>query len=209
MMVSRLDKVWDRFAKGYAKRPVANEDAYRKKLQLTRGYLRPDMEVFEFGCGTGSTAIAHAPYVKHILAIDFSAKMLDIARGKASAGNIENVTFEQSGIDEFSVADDTFDVVMGHSILHLLDNKEEVISKVHGMLKPGGVFVSSTICMASKLHPARAILPIGRLLGLLPLVRFFTVRELLDAMTGAGFEIDHRWQPGEKGAVFIVAKKAG
>jgi len=207
--VSKLDKVWDRFAKSYAKRPISDEAAYQKKLQVTRKYLRPDMEVFEFGCGTGSTAIAHAPHVKHILAIDFSGNMLEIARGKAAAEDIKNITFEQSGIDEFSVADGTFDVVMGHSILHLLDNKDIIISKIHGMLKSGGVFVSSTICMGGRMHPARAILPLGRLLGLLPLVRFFTVKELQDSLTGAGFEIDHQWQPDKKAGVFIVAKKAG
>ena len=61
--MKQQSKVWDRFAKRYAKSPVADQDAYQKKLQITREYLRPDMEVLEFGCGTGSTAIAHAPYV--------------------------------------------------------------------------------------------------------------------------------------------------
>ena len=59
-------KFWDRHAERYAKSPVADEASYQKKLQVTREYLRPDMEILEFGCGTGSTAITHAPYVKHI-----------------------------------------------------------------------------------------------------------------------------------------------
>jgi cyclopropane fatty-acyl-phospholipid synthase-like methyltransferase len=57
-------KFWDRIAERYSKQPVADEAAYQKKLQVTREYFRPDMEVLEFGCGTGSTAIAHAPYVE-------------------------------------------------------------------------------------------------------------------------------------------------
>jgi cyclopropane fatty-acyl-phospholipid synthase-like methyltransferase len=28
--------------------------------------MRPDMEVLEFGCGTESTALEHAPHVAHI-----------------------------------------------------------------------------------------------------------------------------------------------
>ncbi len=36
------------------------------------------------------------------------------------------------------------DMVLGLSILHLLENKAEVMAKVHRMLKPGGVFVAST-----------------------------------------------------------------
>ncbi len=53
------------------------------------------MEVLEFGCGTGTTAITHAPYVKHIRAIDISSNMIEIAQRKADAKNIKNVTFEQ------------------------------------------------------------------------------------------------------------------
>ena len=61
MTLHRRSRFWDRVAEGYAKKPVADEAAYQKKLQVTRDYFRPDMEVLEFGCGTGSTAIAHAP----------------------------------------------------------------------------------------------------------------------------------------------------
>ncbi len=59
-------RFWDKIAERYSKRPIVDEAAYQKKLQVTREYFRPDMEVLEFGCGTGSTAITHAPYVKHI-----------------------------------------------------------------------------------------------------------------------------------------------
>ncbi len=205
----KRDRVWDRFANRYAKRPVTDDDAYQEKLRVTREYLRPDVEVLEFGCGTGSTAIAHAPYVKHIQAIDFSARMLEIARDKAAAANIKNITFEQSAIEDLQAPAQTYDVVMAHSILLLLDDKEAVLRKVHDILKPGGALVSSTMCMGAKLHPAKVILPVGRFLGLLPMVKFFSVEELVNSIIGAGFEIDHQWQPGQKAAVFIVAKKAG
>lgn len=200
-------KFWDRIAARYARRPVADEAAYQKKLQLTRGYFRPDMEVLEFGCGTGSTAIVHAPYVKCIHAIDISSKMIEIARRKASAEKLENVTFERSTIDAFSAPDSTLDVVLGLSILHLLQDKEAVIAKVYRMLKPGGVFVSSTACLGDTMAFLRFILPIGSLLGLIPVVKVFTTKELEESLAGAGFQIDHQWQPGKGKAVFIVAKR--
>ena len=201
-------KFWDKIAERYSKRPIADEAAYQKKLQVTREYLRPDMEVLEFGCGTGSTAIIHAPCVKHIHAIDISPKMIEIAQGKADAEKIENITFTRSTIDEFSVPDQTLDVVLGLSILHLLDNWEEVIATVHRMLKPGGIFVTSTACIGDSMKYFKIVASIGKFLGLMPLVKVFTTRELEDSLSDAGFEIDYQWQPGKNKAVFIVAKKA-
>ena len=200
-------KFWDKIAERYSKQPIADEAAYQKKLQVTRDYLRPGMEVLEFGCGTGSTAIAHAPYVKHILAIDMSSKMIEIAHGKAKAKEIENVTFGRSVIDDFSVPDGSFDAVLGLSILHLLDNKERLISRVHQMLKPGGIFVTSTACLGDSMKYFKFIAPIGKLLGLMPLVKVFTTSELVASLTGAGFDIDHKWQPGKNTGVFPPASQ--
>jgi hypothetical protein len=53
------------------------------------------------------------------------------------------------------------------------------------------------------------IAPVGRFLGLMPLVKVFTVKELAASIVNAGFEIDHQWQPDKGAAVFIVAKKPG
>ena len=205
--MSQTSKFWDRLAEGYAKRPVADETSYQKKLQVTREYLRPDMKLLEFGCGTGSTAIAHAPFVNHIQAIDISSKMIEIARGKADTANVTNVAFEQSTIEEFRAPDQSFDGVLGLSILHLLENKEDAIAKVYKLLKPGGLFVNSTVCLGDTMKWFKLIGPIGHFLGLIPLVRVFTKQALADSLTDAGFAIDHLWQPGKGKAVFIVAKK--
>lgn len=206
--MDRSARFWDRIAERYARNPVADQAAYERKLKVTQDYLEPDMEVLEFGCGTGTTALVHAPFVKHITATDISRNMIEIARKKAESANVKNVTFRQSSIDDLEAPDDGYDVVMGHSILHLVENKEAVIAKVHRMLKPGGVFVSSTVCLKGRVPVMRAILPVGHFLGLLPLVRFFTAEELEGSLTKAGFRIDYRWQPEKSKAVFIVAKKA-
>ena len=207
--MDRSARFWDRIAERYSKKPVADEAAYQKKLEVTREYFRPDMNVLELGCGTGSTAIAHAPYVKYIRAIDISSKMIEIARRKADAANVNNVTFERSKIDELDMPGQSLDAVLGLSILHLLEDKEAVIARVHDILRPGGVFITSTACLADSMGWFKYIAPIGRLLNLIPLVKIFTAEELHDSLTRAGFEIDYNWQPGKGKATFIVAKKAG
>jgi ubiquinone/menaquinone biosynthesis C-methylase UbiE len=205
--VSREARFWDRIAARYAKSPVADEAAYQKKLDRTREYFRPDMTVLEFGCGTGSTALAHAPYVAHIRATDMSANMIQIAQSKARAMNIENVTFQQATIEGLDVAGGSQDAVLGLSILHLLADKEAVIAKVHRMLKPGGIFVSSTACLGDNTPWFKVIGPIGRWLRLIPRVAVFTREDLEASLTSGGFEICYQWQPGKGKAVFIIARK--
>ncbi|KAI9132938.1 class I SAM-dependent methyltransferase [Acaryochloris sp. CCMEE 5410] len=200
-------KFWDKIADRYLKQPIADVAAYEKKLQVTQEYFQPDMEVLEIGCGTGSTAIVHAPYVKHIRAIDFSANMIDIAQTRAAAQNISNLTFEQSSIDELDIPDQSLDAILGLSILHLLEDKEAAIAKVFDMLKPGGIFVTSTVCLGDQMAWFKWIAPIGKFLGFFPLVKVFTVNELTTSLTNARFKIDHQWQPNKGKAVFIVAKK--
>ncbi len=208
--MDRSHEFWDRIAKRYSKQPIADEASYQKKLQLTREYFRPDMKVLEFGCGTGSTAIAHSPFVEHITAIDVSSRMIEIAKKKADSEGVSNVSFEQSTIDAFTADAASYDAVLGLSVLHLLDDRGRVIEKVHDLLKPGGVFVSSTACLGgTALRFIKYIAPIGRVFGLLPLVKVFAPEELEESIANAGFSIDHQWQPDKGKAVFIVAKKAG
>lgn len=201
-------RFWDFIAKRYARQPIADEASYQKKLEVAQTYFRPDSEVLEFGCGTGSTAIVHAPKVKHIRATDVSSKMLKIARGKVETQGIENITFEQVTIEDLEAPDGSVDMVMAHSILHLLEDKEAAIAKAFKMLKPGGVFVTSTVCLGNSKW-FRFIAPVGHFLGVLPLVNFFTAEELETAFTDAGFEIDYKWRPGPDKAVSMIGKKPG
>ncbi len=198
---------WDKVAEGYSKKPVADEAAYQRKLATTRDYFEPEMEVLEIGCGTGSTALVHAPYVKHILATDISPKMIEIAKGKAAAEKIDNVTFDVASMDDLDIADQSLDAVLALSVLHLLDDRDDAIAKIHKMLKPGGVFVSSTVCLGDTMKFFKLIAPIGKFLGLMPLLRVFKVQELVTSLADAGFSIDHQWQHGKGRVTFIVAKK--
>ena len=106
---------WNKLADKYSRQPVSDEAAYEKKLEVTRKYFQPDMEVLEIGCGTGTTAIAHAPFVGHIRATDLSTRMVEIAKDKAKAAGIDNVTFEALSVDALDVPGASIDVVMAQS----------------------------------------------------------------------------------------------
>lgn len=198
---------WDRLAKRYARMPIVDQASYETKLEKTRALLRPDSRMLEFGCGTGSTAIVHAPHVAQILAIDFSARMLDIARKKARAAGVANLEFAQCTLAELKSPVGSWDAVLGMSILHLVPDRAATLRRVYELLKPGGVFVSSTICIADA--PWRMRLP-ARVLGALPLlptVASLGLAQLKRELISVGFEIEQCWRPREDRAAFVVARK--
>ncbi|MEQ8708608.1 MAG: methyltransferase domain-containing protein [Rhodospirillales bacterium] len=196
---------WDRIAPRYARSRISDQASYDRKLAVTREHLTPEMDVLEFGCGTGSTAILHAPFVRQITAIDISGGMLDIARAKAAEAGIENLSFRQDGVETFDADGQTWDLVMGHSILHLLADRQAAITKVHALLKPGGRFITSTPCLSGPMSWLKPVLPVARIFGLVPYVAFFTPATLEQEISAAGFRIEHSWQPGRTKALFLIA----
>ncbi len=200
------NRFWDRVAARYAKKPVGDEAAYQRKLAKTREYFRPDMEVLELGCGTGLTAVAHAPYVGHIRATDISEKMIDIAKGRAADADVRNVSFETGAAEDLDLASESFDAVLALSLLHLLEDRDAAIARIHGVLRPGGIFVSNTVCLGDSMKWFRFVAPVGRWLGVFPLLRIFTRSDLETSIKTAGFEVEHEWQP-DKRVVFIIARK--
>ena len=199
---------WDKWATRYSKQPIKDAKAYQHKLEQTQAYFRPEMNILEFGCGTGSTAIIHSPFVSQIKAIDISENMISIAKQKAKAESIGNIDFEVATLDSLTPQAQTFDMILGLSILHLLDDWQLALAKAHSLLKPGGIFVSSTPCM-KHIALLRLLAPLGQFFGLIPQLSFFSDEELKASIVAAGFEIDYDWQPKQNAGLFIIAKKLG
>lgn len=200
-------KFWNKVAEKYSKDVISDEVSYQKKLQISQEYLKPDMNCLEIGCGTGSTALIHAPFVKHILATDISDEMIKIARAKLAETEIKNLDFSVSSIDELDVEDGSLDVVFGLSILHLVEDRETVMRRVHKMLKPEGLFITSTSCIADKMNFIKYIAPVARFVGLMPYFDVFTHQQLKQDFANTGFELEVDWRPEKAMAVFMVAKK--
>ncbi|MCC2616044.1 methyltransferase domain-containing protein [Aestuariibacter halophilus] len=205
-MLSKTARFWDKIAPRYAARPVDDLAGYQAKLAISEGYLSPETSLLELGCGTGSTALHHAPKVKHLVATDFSPSMLAIAKQKAAQQNCSNITFECADASTFQ-PDCRFDVIMAHSLLHLVEGKETLIARIYDWLPPGGVFISNTPCIADIMPIFRWIGPLGEWLGLLPKLRVFSASELKSALQAAGFVIESEFQPTSRKALYLVCRK--
>lgn len=202
-------KFWDRKAEAYSKSAISDEANYKRKLSETQRYLSADMRILELGCGTGSTAIQHAPYVKHIDAIDISENMLGIARKKAKIENIKNISFTRGTLEEFNADEASLDAVSALNVIHLLPNRLSAIEEVARILKPGGVFISSTACLGDTYFRfLKLIAPVAMFFGLIPDVSVFTKANLISDIEKAGFTVSSQWTHGVKDmSVFLIAKR--
>ncbi|MEX5728009.1 ubiquinone/menaquinone biosynthesis C-methylase UbiE [Rhodovulum iodosum] len=203
----RAARFWDRLAERYAKMPLRDPEGYERRLAMTRAHLSPDATVLEVGCGTGTTALNHAPHAGNIRAVDFSGKMIEIACPKAAEAGVENVDFQQCSVEDLGAAPESFDMVMAHSLLHLLPDRRAALARFHALLKPGGTFVSSTYCIAGAPPHVRALLRVAGLAGVLPRMTFLEAGALKAELADAGFEIEEDWHPGPLKPLFIVARK--
>ncbi|MHA7856976.1 MAG: class I SAM-dependent DNA methyltransferase [Henriciella sp.] len=202
-------KFWDKIAEKYSKQPIANQKAYEIKLDLTREYFTPDSKVLEFGCGTGSTAILHAPFVRHIDALDVSPEMIRIARDKIAPAEVTNVAFSVADMDSFQAQPGSYDAALGLNILHLLDNRMAAMGRVYEALKPGGYFISSTACIREKwyMRLLDPMFPLMNMFGQWPRVSRMTAKQLQADIESIGFKTVHYWQPGGGMVLFMVGQK--
>jgi ubiquinone/menaquinone biosynthesis C-methylase UbiE len=199
-------RFWNWNAERYSRQAIADEASYQKKLAITQKYLTPDMRVVEFGCGTGSTAIVHAPEVKTYDAIDVSEKMVEIGRAKAAEAGLSNLTFTVGTLEAAGAPDASCDAILGLNILHLVPDLDDTVATVARMLKPGGHFFSSTICLKNLRGNLRLLGLATRVLPFLPTVRSFSVEDLETRLESAGFAIAERFEQ-RPGVVFLVAVK--
>ncbi|WP_323761189.1 class I SAM-dependent methyltransferase [Maricaulis sp.] len=205
--MTQAHRWWDKIAEKYSNQPIADVPAWEHKLDRIRDHLTPQTQLLEFGCGTGGTARRLAPHVDSILATDLSGQMLEIAEARGRDEGMTNIRYERGDFVDLDAPDGHFDVVLGMSILHLLDDRHAAMQKAMRLLKPDGVFITSTACLLDGFWFMVPILPIGRMLGAFPPVKAFGGRKLRREIVDAGFDIEYEWRPKPSGAYFIVARK--
>ncbi len=156
---------------------------------MTKSCMKATDVVLDIGCGTGSLVLRLAASASHLHGLDLSTEMIRIAKSKAKAQKVENVTFHTGPFGErFTASDDeSLDGICAYSLLHLLDDRPAALSRIFGLLKPGGFFISSTVCLGESWVPYGPLLWVMRALGKAPTVKIFDKRTLEDEVRRAGF----------------------
>lgn len=186
--MSRSEQFWDRAASTYDREERKDEAINVRIVEKTRQYLKKSDVLLDYGCGTGTIDIEIAEDVKEILGIDTSPKMIFYAERKASEHQIYNIHYEQAAIFDERLTAGSFDVITAANILHLVLHPEAVMKRVHELLKPGGLFISTTPCMRQVWY-LNLILQFAVKIGLVPKVKAFKHPEIEKMIAGGSFQI--------------------
>lgn len=124
--------------------------------------------VLDAGCGTGVNCCKLSPFVKAIVAMDFSEEMLNRAKKRLTIAEIPNVKLVLGNVMKMEFLSDSFDKVVCTSVLQYL-NHDECVAALRDMVrvcKHGGTLVIHAKNRTSLYGLSLILLkPLARLLG--------------------------------------------
>lgn len=152
-------------------RAVAN--AIERHVRLSR-----DVDVLDFGCGTGLLTLALQPLVRRVTGADTSSGMLGVLRQKIDAQGIVNVETVLLDSEAPLSLDARFHVIVSSMALHHVDDLAALFKRFHEVLHAGGqIGLADLYREDGSFHEdARGVFHLG-----------FETNELLPLLTQAGF----------------------
>jgi len=123
---------WDRIRKLHAA-DAAVEEAIRLALAD-----KPFRTLLDLGTGTGRMLELFGREIERGLGLDLSLDMLLLARDRLERAGLKHCSVRQGDIYDLPLANDSFDVVILHQVLHFLDDGARAIREAARVLRPGG-----------------------------------------------------------------------
>jgi SAM-dependent methyltransferase len=115
----------------------------RLKLAKALGGLegRRFGDALEIGSGTGyfSLNLVQLGVIERLTATDISPGMLTRLAATAAALGVEDVTTVATEAETLPFADESFDLVFGHAVLHHIPDLDRAFAEFRRVLRPGGM----------------------------------------------------------------------
>ena len=105
--------------------------------------LTPEMDLLDFGCGTGLLTLNLQPYVRSITGMDTSRGMLDMLAVKIDQQKLSNVSLFCGDFNRGERPAGSFHLIASAMTLHHVADIPGLLSVLSGLLTPGGV-----VCLA-------------------------------------------------------------
>ncbi len=113
---------------------------------LHRYFFAADMadskRVLDLGCGEGYGSAILAEKAKHVVGVDVDARVVEHASNNYPLDNLE---FRRASVLELGdLPDASFELVICFEVIEHIAEHDELLSLVHRVLAPGGLFLVST-----------------------------------------------------------------
>lgn len=103
--------------------------------------LNKEMAALEYGAGTGITSFLLRDYLKEITLMDNSSEMIKVINEKIKASKVKNLRTLNFNLESDEYKEKKFDLIFTQMVLHHVVDIENIISKFHLLLNPGGFLV--------------------------------------------------------------------
>jgi ubiquinone/menaquinone biosynthesis C-methylase UbiE/DNA-binding HxlR family transcriptional regulator len=103
--------------------------------------LMPPMTIADLGAGDGTFALLLAQGAKRVIAVDTSARMIEVGRELAQRNGITNVEFRPGDMEEVPIAAAEVDLVFFSQSLHHALHPDRALKEAFRILAPGGRIV--------------------------------------------------------------------
>jgi len=103
--------------------------------------LMPPMVIADLGAGEGAFALLLAQRATKVIAVDSSAKMIEVSRELALRHGVKNVEYRLGDMEELPIDDAAVDLVFFSQSLHHALHPERAIQEAWRILVPGGRIV--------------------------------------------------------------------
>jgi SAM-dependent methyltransferase len=103
--------------------------------------LQPGETVLDLGSGGGLDCFYAAKLVGpvgHVIGVDMTPEMLQLANTNREQVGLRNVEFRRGYLEELPVADASVDVIISNCVFNLSADKDAVFREAYRVLKPGG-----------------------------------------------------------------------
>ncbi|TPX58651.1 hypothetical protein SpCBS45565_g07935 [Spizellomyces sp. 'palustris'] len=128
--------------------PLVHEMA-NKALESIQTHvpLRGDMNVLDFGCGTGNLSFLLLPFVQHVHGIDSAEGMIEQFQKKIQQGGQTRLSCEALNLSEPypKQLSTQYDLIVSHVAFHHIENVPGMINLLASHIKPGGYLVISDL----------------------------------------------------------------
>lgn len=131
-MRSFFDEVAGRFGRNYV--PGKSWKAVAEALLK----LMPPMVIADLGAGEGAFSLLLAQRATKVIAVDNSARMIEVGREQAQRQGVKNLEYRLGDMEEVPIENETIDLVFFSQSLHHALHPDRAIEEAWRILKPGG-----------------------------------------------------------------------